>query len=369
MENRICVYAIAKNEEKHVDAWVDSVKEADHITVLDTGSTDGTIQRLRDRGVHVEQKIYDHFRFDQARNDSLKLIPEDCNICVVSDLDEYYSPGWADALREAWIDGTHERAVYGYTYRDDTAYVMRRNWIHSKNWSWKFPCHEVMIRNSDGEIWHYPYETLDISDKIILRHFPDQTKSRKLYLDLLRIRYKENPDDAFSHIYLIRELMLRKLWDEVLADEEHIEEKIKEYSASDACTLLTYLGDVHCEKNNLDKGVSFYYRAIRTYPGSRAPYLRLAQRLIDKKLCYLARDILLECLRDSVKTPKWTWLDSNDLWTWKVYGKLCEICYFAGDYDGAVKYAELGLEQDPDNEQLKQNLETSRRKAGKQWKC
>ena len=44
---KVIVYAICKNEEKYVDKWYDSVKEADKIFVLDTGSTDNTIRRLK----------------------------------------------------------------------------------------------------------------------------------------------------------------------------------------------------------------------------------------------------------------------------------------------------------------------------------
>lgn len=40
---KIVVYAISKNEEKFVKRWVDSMKEADEIYVLDTGSTDNTV--------------------------------------------------------------------------------------------------------------------------------------------------------------------------------------------------------------------------------------------------------------------------------------------------------------------------------------
>lgn len=39
---KVCVYAISKNEEKFVDRWVNSMKEADAIYVLDTGSDDQT---------------------------------------------------------------------------------------------------------------------------------------------------------------------------------------------------------------------------------------------------------------------------------------------------------------------------------------
>ena len=41
---KICVYAICKNEEKFVDSWVDSMSEADKIIVLDTGSSDKTVE-------------------------------------------------------------------------------------------------------------------------------------------------------------------------------------------------------------------------------------------------------------------------------------------------------------------------------------
>ena len=55
---KVAVYAICKNEEKFVDRWYESMKEADMIYVLDTGSTDNTVFELRKRGVVVyEEKI------------------------------------------------------------------------------------------------------------------------------------------------------------------------------------------------------------------------------------------------------------------------------------------------------------------------
>lgn len=57
---KVCVYAISKNEEKFVDRWVDSMKEADEIYVLDTGSTDNTIKKLKKLGVKVKRKKLCH---------------------------------------------------------------------------------------------------------------------------------------------------------------------------------------------------------------------------------------------------------------------------------------------------------------------
>ena len=43
---KICVYAICKNESKFINRWLASMSEADYIVVLDTGSTDGTYEKL-----------------------------------------------------------------------------------------------------------------------------------------------------------------------------------------------------------------------------------------------------------------------------------------------------------------------------------
>ena len=77
---RVCVYAICKNESQFVERFMDSMSEADDICVLDTGSTDDTVEKLRARGAHVEQKVISPWRFDVARSESLKLIPKDADI-------------------------------------------------------------------------------------------------------------------------------------------------------------------------------------------------------------------------------------------------------------------------------------------------
>ena len=48
---KVCVYAICKNEEKFINRWVESMKEADEIYVLDTGSTDNSRKLLKKLGV------------------------------------------------------------------------------------------------------------------------------------------------------------------------------------------------------------------------------------------------------------------------------------------------------------------------------
>lgn len=111
---KVCVYAICKNEEKFADRWMDSMGEADLVVVLDTGSEDGTAERLRARGAQVTVEQILPWRFDAARNRSLELVPEDVDLCVCTDLDEVFRPGWREALEQAWRPDCG-RVSYRYT--------------------------------------------------------------------------------------------------------------------------------------------------------------------------------------------------------------------------------------------------------------
>ena len=53
-ENKICVYAISKNEAQFVERWYNSMKEADYVVVLDTGSRDGTAEKLKELGAEFK---------------------------------------------------------------------------------------------------------------------------------------------------------------------------------------------------------------------------------------------------------------------------------------------------------------------------
>ena len=48
----------SKNESKFINRWYDSVKEADYICVLDTGSNDDTFEKLKKLNIITKQKHY-----------------------------------------------------------------------------------------------------------------------------------------------------------------------------------------------------------------------------------------------------------------------------------------------------------------------
>ena len=145
---KVCVYAICKNEEKFIDGWVDSVSEADYILVLDTGSTDNSLTKLRARGVHVYQEVITPWRFDVARNIALNLIPNDIDICISVDMDEILLPGWYEKLQIGWQnDATSAQCRFVCHFNEDGSedgvfWALR---IHRRHDSiWTHAVHEVL---------------------------------------------------------------------------------------------------------------------------------------------------------------------------------------------------------------------------------
>ena len=186
---KVVVYAICKNERAFADRWMASMSEADEVYVLDTGSTDGTPQRLEELGAHVTVEAITPWRFDVARTRSLDLVPADADLCVCTDLDEVFQPGWREKVEEAWTPGV-DRLLYRYTWnflpdgREGMVYwydKMHRRW----GCRWVNPVHEVLQFEGGEPQTRYV-------EGVHLEHHPDQNKSRSQYLPLLELAVEEN---------------------------------------------------------------------------------------------------------------------------------------------------------------------------------
>ena len=75
----ITLYAICKNEEENVEKFIENSKKFSHTVVVDTGSTDNTVQLLKDAGIQVYEhsQTREEFDFSKARNQALSYITTD----------------------------------------------------------------------------------------------------------------------------------------------------------------------------------------------------------------------------------------------------------------------------------------------------
>ena len=201
---KIAVYTIALNEEKHVDRWLNSARDADYLVVGDTGSKDNTVSLLVNGGATVHSISVVPWRFDTARNQVLDLVPEDTDICISLDMDEYLMPGWRDLVLQAWRPDTNRLF---YQHRWDHAgheaidKSFRRGKVHSRHdYRWFRLVHEELKHVKGQE------KGADISE-VLIGELQDAVKDRGQYLPLMVRAHQEDPLDAQLAFWLGREQM------------------------------------------------------------------------------------------------------------------------------------------------------------------
>lgn len=279
---KVAVYSICKNEAQFVHRWMDSMSEADQVFVLDTGSTDETVELLRSRGATVATEVIHPWRFDTARNRSLELVPEDTDICICTDLDEVFHPGWRQALETAWIPGAGQaRYRYTWSFQPDGSegVVFWSEKIHRRHgYRWVHPVHEVLQWEGTG--LPGPMVT---AVGVQLDHLPDHTKSRGQYLPLLELSVQEAPDDDRNVHYLGREYMFYRRWDDCIATlKRHLAMPSATW-ADERAASMRYIARSYLEKGEPEQARNWLFQAIAQAPHLREPWIEMAQMLYQQE--------------------------------------------------------------------------------------
>ena len=349
-KKKICVYAISKNEEKFVKRWYESVKEADSVYVLDTGSTDKTVSILKDLGANVSVKEIKPWRFDVARNESLKLVPEDCDICVCIDIDEVISKGWRKKLEEIWDDNTnHLRYIYNWSHDDNGKPLVSFYYekIHARDgFKWIHPVHEVLEFSKEKEVFK-------TTDEIVVDHYPDSTKSRSNYLPLLELSVKENPDNDRNMHYLGREYMFHGKYNEAIDTLiKHLNLKSATWK-DERCASMRFIARCYKYLKRYDEAKMWLDKAINEAPYLRDPYVERAMLEYElnnfeevKKYCLLALEI---------KNHTKTYINEPFSWNYTIYDLLSISEFYLGNIESSLKWINKATEIEPNNERLINN--------------
>ena len=356
---KISVYAIAKNEEQFADRWFNSMEEADEIYVLDTGSTDQTVEKLKKRGVHVTVKKIDPWRFDVARNESLALVPEDVTLCVCTDLDEVFEKGWRKKLENLWEEGV-TRICYNYNWSFDAYGKPAINFyidkIHIRNgYQWTHPVHEVLTYLGSNE-------TFVTTDEITLNHYPDSKKSRSSYLPLLELSVLEDPEDDRNMHYLGREYMYYGKWNECIDTLiKHLNLKRATWH-DERCASMRFIARAYQHLNRPLEAKMWLDFAIKEAPYLRDPYLERALLEYREKNWQQVEFYCKEALK--ITSHKKSYINEPFSWDYTVYDLLSLACYYQGNFEDACKYGMEAVKMAPEEKRVQQNLECFLKEKG-----
>jgi len=342
---KICVYAISKNEEMFVERFCKSAAEADVILIADTGSTDRTRDLAEQCGADVREISIAPWRFDDARNAALALIPIDIDICVSLDLDEELQPGWREEIERVWTEGT-TRLRYGFDW--GAGIVFHYEKIHARRgYRWTHPCHEYPV----------PYlidEKFAHTDMLMVIHKPDNTKSRGQYLPLLEMSVKEDPIDPRNAFYYARELSFHSMWQKAIEECERYLALSGATWANERCYAYRVMSRCYDALGDWHNAIRCARLGVVEAPNTREPWCEIAKLAYQKHQwaeCYGAAMSALNIIdREMVYTV------DPEVWGAMPHDYASIAAWNLGITDKAVEQIKLAIDKDPNNERFKNNL-------------
>ncbi len=344
---KIAVYTIALNESAHVERWANSAADADYCIVADTGSTDDTVERLTKAGVTVHRIAIRPWRFDDARNAAMALIPSDADVCCAMDMDMYLEPGWRPKLEAAWTPGTTalwcNLALLTSVENPTPRKTYPRQFFHARSgYRFKRPVHEALFYSEE--------EVPRSCPEIVIKHLRSGEINHEKYLDLMDLGHREDPNDAQLCFWFARECMWANRHERAI-------ELMKRYLALPSCTwgeerseAMRYLAQMQP-----DQKMAWLDRARSEAPHRREIWLDLAEEfhgLADWLNLFWA------CSNGIEKTHRTgSYLDDPTCWGFRLYDLGAIAAWHLNTMDLAVQWGQKAIELDPNNQRLKNNLD------------
>lgn len=374
---KIAIYSITKNEIKFVEKFMKSCEPADVIVVSDTGSDDGTPEKLRELGATVHnirvswsdwpkenqekwrERLNGPWRFDVARNKSLFNVPEDIDLCISLDLDEVLLPGWREELEKVWTPkSTKIRYEYIWSHLQDGSpdVVYWAEKIHTrKDYTWRHPVHECLYytgKKKEKHIW----------SNLRVEHFPDNNKSRSNYFPLLELAVEEDPKNDRNSHYLGREYLFNKDYKKAKKEfKRHISLPTALWNAERSASMR-YLAKCCLALKENGEHISWLRKACAEAPGEREPWLELAQAHFNEK-DYLGGYYAAKMALRIDKRPL-SYITSGFAWGSYPYDLAGTCAFYIGMLEEAQNLTEKAYEMNPNDERVTANLKFIKDKNG-----
>jgi glycosyltransferase involved in cell wall biosynthesis len=350
---KIAVYAIALNEREHVERWAASARAADYLVVADTGSTDDTVARCFVEGIQVNRISVDPWRFDDARNASLALVPADADVCIALDLDEFMMPGWRAAVEGAWTPDV-TRLKYNFAPNCQgpatSSHLISKSKIHARRgYRWKRIVHEDLAWTGGSE------KVIEI-DALLVGQIQDPTKDRSSYLPLLERAHDEDPDDSQICFWLGRDLVHAKRNERAVEILRAYLDQPSSNWPEERAEAMRLLARVEPQSKR-----AWLQKAIVEAPHRRELWTDLAEFFHAERAW---PDLFWACTNGIERTRRTgSYLDDPAAWGFRLYDLGALACSHLGLIDQANEWGRKALDLAPGDNRLVSNLAFYSRQA------
>jgi len=328
------VSVICKNEEDAIFSMTASLKKfidlGGEIVVIDTGSTDKTINSLESLGFKKDEnsqlryeEVGDRFTFDvdsylkeintefispgdnpfeptgkkvfdfgAARRYAGSRCKNDWVLSV--DCDEVFSVLNIDILNAVIMSGNIHQMSFVFRYKDGNGNnnsVTSRDKFYNKNFGdWKWVVHEQVKALPDKELnmMHLPENVLSLD------HYQHPAEHRNNYLISMCIDVMKDPND--QHVFWLgREFYFTGYHNSAISTLKKYLQKYPDAWSSERCMASLYIGDCYISLSKLSnisnekakeqetEALVWYFKSALCEKSFREPWIKLANYHYSKK--------------------------------------------------------------------------------------
>ncbi|MDP7180309.1 MAG: tetratricopeptide repeat protein [Candidatus Woesearchaeota archaeon] len=271
----ISLCMITKNEEAYLEPCLNSVKDlVDEIIIVDTGSTDKTIEIANKFNAKIVKKPWNN-DFSQARNESLKHATKDW--ILVLDADETITKEDHNKIKQLTETNTHLGfMLIQRSYTNDSSSIKWSSskddpYQESKQYSgWVYSGITRLFKNDKRIQFEYPvHETVKESIKRIGKiesteipiHHYGKTKSKEemnkkgeMYMEIGKEKLDENKPKFYYELG-VQAMVLNK-FDEAITNLKKAIELNKQWPAP-----YISLGNIYCKQKKFEEAIAILEEA------------------------------------------------------------------------------------------------------------
>lgn len=312
MRNGIAAVLIVKNEEQILDRCLQSLEGVDQIVVLDTGSTDKTIEIAKTHTDDVfTTELIVPFHFAEARNRALKHCRQDWVITI--DADEVLTPPSLAVIRKAlWRQplacGFNVNFVLYDEEGKNPGRLPKLKVFRLGLWEWHYRVHERLAPLGNN------VRATNLLQAVI-EHRPIAGKEarRGQNLELLKLAIDENPEYIRNVRQLGMEHYSRQEWAAALP---HLEAYLKsdQVERLDRSETLVHIALCHAMLEKYEESIQKFAEAEAVAPERREVLYHKGVVFIKGRSPEQAVEALEKCLAIPVSSKPDYHLNVAGVW-------------------------------------------------------